>query len=105
MAYKLVKAVEDAAAAEQKSLELGNKPDVNDLGAMLAEQHEDEEPTATDSQLPAAFSKKFVNQLALLFIEADQARANDLADAIKSELAALRRDARETARKAGRREG
>ena len=101
MAYKLVKVVEDAAAAEQKSLELGNTPDVNDVGAALADRREDEEPTATDGQLLAAFRKKFVNQMALLFIEADQARALDLADAITSEIAAARRDARELARKAG----
>ena len=101
MAYKLVKAVEDAEAADRKSLELGNTPDVNDVGAILAEQHEDEEPTATDGQLLAAFRRKFVNQMALLFIEADQARASDLAEAIKSEIAAARRDARELARKAG----
>jgi hypothetical protein len=103
MAYKLVKAIEDAAAAEQKSRELGNRPGVNDVGPILAAQHEDEEPTATDGQLLAAFRRKFVNQMALLFIEADQARATDLADAIKSEIAALRRDAREAARKAGNR--
>jgi len=102
MAYKIVKAVEDAAAAEQKSRQLGNKPDSNEVGEMLAAQREEEreEPSATDAQLRAAFRRKFVSQMALLFIEENQARAVDLADAIRSEIAAARRDAREAARKA-----
>lgn len=105
------KAAREAASKVLKARELERQAKEARIGeddtsvseAMAAERAQDkDEPTATDKQLVAAFNKKFVGQLAALFIEAHQERASDLAKCIQSELKARRLELKEEARRAAK---
>ena len=98
MAYKLVKAVEDAAAVV-------TQPAVSaEAAATLLEQQRDEDgPTPTEEEmlkvLTRSLRKRGVNQTAVALLLADFDMFKDLAEALNGEIRAARLDAKDEARR------
>jgi len=98
--YKLVKAVEDAAAqpvGEDASAK-------QEAAAKLLAEH-DGEPTPTEEEmlkvLTRSVKKRGVNQTATALLGADFALFKDLAEALNREIRAARQDAKDLQRKSG----